>query len=344
MNLQARQKWQIMKQYIIGWTIAFVFLSIIRGEGTEELGSVQFELWKSIIVSIIAGTLFGSISGYAQIVTEERGYKKLTIQSLFLLRMVYVLFFLLSIISIAYLLFGQDISFIDFVFEPGSFAIYLYIAVVDLFMFSFRQVNLFLGTDNLWKLFRGQFYTPREEKRIFMFLDLKSSMLHAERLGHIQYSKLIQDCFNDLGIVAENEADIYQYVGDEAILTWPLELGIKKNNCLNAFFNFKNQLKRREKYYRNTYNCLPEFKASVHGGIVTATEVGKFKKEIAYHGDTINTAARIQSQCNLFEKELLISESFYSNVSQEKYEFERIGPIELKGKVDKVYLYAVSQL
>lgn len=342
MKLQNKRKWRIIRQYIIGWILAFVFLSIVRGEGTEELGSVQFELSKSILVSLVGGTIFGAISGYAQILTEERGYKKMSIQSLLAARIAYVLLFLATIISLAYLLFGKDISYFEFVFEPGSFAIYLYIVVTDIFMFSFRQVNLFLGSNNLWKLFRGKFYTPREEERVFMFLDLQSSTTHAERLGHIQYSKLIQDCFNDLGVVVENEAEIYQYVGDEAILTWELKEGLKNQNCLAAYFNFKNQLIKKKDYYARHYNCLPHFKAGVHAGIITVTEVGKYKKEIAYHGDTINTAARIQGKCNEFGKELLISEHLKNKLDTASFHFEELGSIELKGKERKVLLYAVS--
>ena len=36
----------------------------------------------------------------------------------------------------------------------------------------------------------------------------------------------------------ENEAEIYQYVGDEVILTWILQDGIKNQNCINAYFKF----------------------------------------------------------------------------------------------------------
>jgi len=36
----------------------------------------------------------------------------------------------------------------------------------------------------------------------------------------------------------------------------------------------------------------------MNAGVVTVAEVGKYKKEIAYHKDTINTAARIQVKCN----------------------------------------------
>ena len=329
---------------MIGWTLAFIFLSIVRGEGTREIGSVDFVAWKAALVSIIGGCLFGALSGYAQILTEEKGYKKISIQKLLLLRILYVLLFLFTMISLAYLFFGEEITFLEFAFEPGSFAIYLYIVVVDVFMFGLRQVNLFLGGGNLWKLFRGKFYSPREEERIFMFLDLQSSTSHAERLGHIQYSKLIQDCFNDLGIVVENEAEIYQYVGDEVVLTWTPDTGLSRSNCVNAYYNFQQQLKAKEEHYRSNYACLPHFKAGVNIGTVTVTEVGKYKKEIAYHGDAINTAARIQGKCNEFGKELLISENLKNALEGIEFTFEHLGTMELRGKQEHVAIYAVAHL
>ena len=343
MKFQNKQKWQIIRQYIIGWSLAFVFLSIVRGEGTEELGSVQFGLWESIFISLIGGLIFGTISGYSQIITEKRGYKKMPIQSLLILRIIYVLLFLISIVSLSYLIFGNNITYFEFAFEPGSFAIYLYIVVVDVFMFLFRQVNQFIGRNNLWKLFRGKFYTPREEGRIFMFIDLQSSTAHAERLGHIKYSKMIQDCFYDLGIVIENEAEIYQYAGDEVILTWRLEDGLNNQNCINAYFNFKNQIDRNREYYTQKYNCIPHFKAGLNAGIITVTEVGKYKKEIAYHGDTINTAARIQGKCKEFDKELLISENLKNMLTTTDFNFDKLGNIQLKGKKGKVVIYSVSR-
>lgn len=344
MSFKNKRRWKVIQQYAIGWTIAFIFLSIVRGEGTKELGSVQFDVLQSILVSFIAGPIFGSISGFAQILTEERGYKQISIQKLLLLRVVTALLFLVLIISLAYLIFGkEDLSYLEFAFEPGSFAIYLYILAVDVFMFSLRQVNLFLGGNNLWKLFNGKFYTPREEERIFMFLDLQSSTSHAEKLGHIEYSKMIQDCFNDLGVVVDNEAEIYQYVGDEVILTWKLRDGLKDQNCLKAFFNFKQQLADKQQYYSENYGRNPHFKAGMHVGIITVTEVGKYKKEIAYHGDTINTAARIQSKCNEFGKELLISEHLKNMLSTTDFSMYELGSIGLKGKESKVSLYAVNQ-
>lgn len=344
MTFKNKRRWRIILQYSIGWTIAFLFLSIVRGEGTRELGSVQFEFWDSVIASISMGPFFGSISGGALILAEEYGYKHVSLPKLLVLRIIYCALFLTLMVLIAYLVYGKNLTLIEFAFEPGSFAIYLYIVSVDIFMFGLRQVSLHFGSNNLSKLLFGQFYNPREEERIFMFLDLQSSTTHAERLGHITYSKMIQDCFNDLGVVVENEAEIYQYVGDEVVLTWKLATGLRNQNCLKAYFNFKRQLEKRQQHYLDLYNCQPHFKAGLNHGLVTVAEIGKFKKEIAYHGDAINTAARIQAKCNEFKQALLISENLKEKLNLSGFSCEKLGSIELKGKKAKVPIYAVHQL
>ena len=98
-----------------------------------------------------------------------------------------------------------------------------------------------------------------------MFIDLQSSTSIAEKLGHIRYSMLIRDCFNDLSVVIENEAEIYQYVGDEAVLTWKLSEGIRNQNCLNAFYNFKKYMRRKKDITWNTMTACQSSKQVLMG-------------------------------------------------------------------------------
>ena len=66
----------------------------------------------------------------------------------------------------------------------------------------------------------GRYHSPKEEKKIFMFLDLQSSTTIAEKLGHKMYSEFIQECFKDISIIGDYGGEVYQYVGDEAVFTW----------------------------------------------------------------------------------------------------------------------------
>ncbi|WP_299677764.1 adenylate/guanylate cyclase domain-containing protein [uncultured Dokdonia sp.] len=343
MNFRNKHRWSIILTYCIGWTLAFIFLSIVRGIGATEDGAFDLTFNESLLYSFMIGPFFGAISGFAQIYIFERIYKRASARKLLFIRVLLSLAFIFILIIASYLIiplsFNVEISFLEFIIDEGSFPIYFYVFCVDVFMGALSQINLMLGGNNLWKILRGRFYIPHEENRIFMFLDLQSSTEYAERLGHIEYSMLIRDCFNDLGVVIENEAEIYQYVGDEAILTWKLRDGLRNQNCINAFFNFKKQLLKKEAYYKEKYNVVPFFKAGLNDGVVVATEVGKYKKEIAYHGDTINTAARIQGKCNEFQQELLLSESLKNKLNPTGIEFELLGNIQLRGKRADVHIY-----
>ncbi|WP_394750221.1 adenylate/guanylate cyclase domain-containing protein [Spongiimicrobium salis] len=346
MKYTSKYRRGIILDYVIGWTLAFVFLSIVRGLGTEELGKLNFDFQSSLLIAITLGPLMGLISGYVQMIMEERFYRRVSIQRFLLIRLVYIFIFLVILVLLAYgiynLYFQTSIDLVTFAVDAGSGAIYFYVITVDFFLSVLRQVNLMLGTGTLGKLLLGRYYEPKVEERIFMFLDLQSATSLAEKLGHITYSKLLQDCFNDLGVVVGDEAEIYQYVGDEAVLTWNYKNGIRQQNCINAFFRFTQQLRDNKAHYLAKYGCEPFFKAGIHLGRITVTEVGALKKEIAFHGDTINTASRIQSQCNALGETLLISEALKTKLSGESYTYTSLGAIPLKGKKKAVPVYAVK--
>ncbi|MEO1013442.1 MAG: adenylate/guanylate cyclase domain-containing protein, partial [Bacteroidota bacterium] len=216
--------------------------------------------------------------------------------------------------------------------------------VLSSLVFSFIRIAIQrFGPGIFLKMLLGQYKNPKEEERIFMFLDLKDSTSIAERLGHHKYSQLIQDAFYDLNeVVLDYNAEIYQYVGDEAVLSWPYPKGLANNNCLGVFFAFEAQRKSRRVHYIQKYNVFPEFKAGLHGGTLMAAEVGFVKKELAYHGDVINTSARIQAECNKHNVTLLISEKLLNDLHKDTKSYAKLlGSVLLKGKEKEVKIHSV---
>ena len=49
----------------------------------------------------------------------------------------------------------------------------------------------------------------------------------------------------------------------------------------------------RKALYEKKFGVVPIFRGEIDVGAVTATEVGDIKREIAYHGDPLNTASRL---------------------------------------------------
>ena len=145
------------------------------------------------------------------------------------------------------------------------------------------------------------------------------------------------------GIISTS-GEIYQYVGDEAVLTWKYHRGLRRNNCVTLFFEFQRILKYHSSYYREKYGLLPEFKAGLHGGKLVVVEVGSVKKDLAYHGDVINTAARIEGLCNQYGEDLLTSADLLQHLNLgAEYVVSKIGNLSLKGKKEPLDLFAINE-
>jgi adenylate cyclase len=168
-------------------------------------------------------------------------------------------------------------------------------------------MNKSMGPGILGEYLMGKYFNPREEDRIFLFIDLKSSTRIAEKIGHKTYSSLLQECFENLtNPILKHKGQVYQYVGDEVVITWKTKEGTKKLNCIGFFFSFLEELEKKRRYFEDKYQVFPEFKAGMSSGFVTVAEVGELKSEISFHGDVLNTASRLQGLCNDYEKKMLI--------------------------------------
>lgn len=181
---------------------------------------------------------------------------------------------------------------------------------------SLTQINSLHRKGDLMNFVLGRYNKPRETKRIFCFIDLKGSTTIAEKLGHFAFASFLKDYYSDITeALRKSNAQIYQYVGDEVVLSWSFKNGLANNNMINCFFEMKKTIHAMKQKYLTKYGVYPEFKAGLHGGDVIVTWVGELKKEIVYIGDVLNTTARIQEDCRRLSKDFLISEDLLNSIS-----------------------------
>jgi len=220
-----------------------------------------------------------------------------------------------------------------------SYFVWLFIVLGTLIVL---MVNDKYGPGVFLDFLLGKYFKPRREERIFMFLDLRSSTTIAEKLGEEKYFGFIKDVFKDATpSILDSKGEIYQYVGDEIIISWKMENGKKNANCLRCFFDVQHALIRKSDYYLEKYGVNPEFKAGLHYGFVMAGEVGIVKRDIAFSGDVLNTAARIQAKCNDLDVNILFSKYLMDKLAlpPHVFEFRKMGDMLLRGKNQTVVLY-----
>jgi adenylate cyclase len=237
----------------------------------------------------------------------------------------------------------QSEQYRDFVLG-GRFAAALAILTLASFLINFvRQLNRMLGPGTLVSLLLGRYHRPVAEDRIFMFLDLNDSTAIAGKLGPLRFNDFKNDFFHDIAEpVLATRGRIYQYVGDEAVVTWTTERGLREGNCLRCVFLVSERIHEQRDRYLARYGIVPEFKAGLHGGPVVTAEIGDIKKDIVHSGDTVNTAARVEAQCRPLERRVLVSEALLSRCEvPEELEVEDMGERELRGKVEALRLYSV---
>jgi adenylate cyclase len=208
------------------------------------------------------------------------------------------------------------------------------------------QVNLMLGQGELLRFIRGRYHHPREEERIFLFLDLIGSTALAERVGGVRFLELLNLLYSEIvGPIVSHRGEIHKYVGDEVIVTWTPERGLPDAHCLRCALEIQALLTERAASFRAQFDAAPAFRAGVHLGTVVSGELGSLKREIAYLGDTMNTAARIVEVCRERGRSIIASGALVDRLAEPRpFRAEPLGTVLLRGKETALPLYAIEAI
>ncbi|TDU34494.1 adenylate cyclase [Gelidibacter sediminis] len=352
-----KQFFKLFFASVVYWSFAFCFFILIRylGREQEQVDMVQttkvLPVSEYLLFGVVLGVMVAIVYTIVEYVFDKFLSKALNLGLILIIKsFIYLIFLIFSLTIIAYL--AEDYIGVDFPNHTGwwisnkiFWMVTAYFIICSLLFSFIRLANDKFGKGIIFKMLIGRYRNPREVEKIFMFLDMKSSTSHAEELGHLKYSMLIQDCFFYLNkIINKYDAEIYQYVGDEAVISWTPKKGIRHLNCIKLFFDFDRKLKRHSKYYMKKYGVQPEFKAGLHTGKIIIAEVGTVKKELAYHGDVINSTSRIQGKCNEFGESLLVSAELMEKLKlTSKYQAVSLGDELLDGKTEELKIFAIHR-
>lgn len=352
-----RSKFRAWLISILAFTIALYMFSIFSYFGVESLirekaikDYFDSNVWHLEV--IFAGILLGTLFVVIDQITEKKIFRRKSFGFNILFKSALYLIALVIVSLIIYQLFAYfelvNLEQLDqlksLVSTKFLLSALIYYSSIVLLMNFILYINQKLGQGSLIDLLTGRYYHPQKEELTFLFLDLKESTRLAEKLGHDKYSTFIKECVHELTpIIHKYHARVYQYVGDEVVLFWEKKEGFHGQKCLNAFFDFISILSQHEDYFKSKYGEVPIFKAGMDSGVVTATEIGDIKREIAFHGDVLNTAARLEKKCNEFNEKLIVTQHVLDHIQPgNKYKFKFLSDLPLKGKTKNIKFYSVA--
>ena len=217
--------------------------------------------------------------------------------------------------------------------------------VIFLVISEFLQMRRVIGGRTLNNLLLGRYHQPVREERVFMLVDIKGSTTLAERLGDQEAHAFITSAFFDIDQpILEHGGEVYSYVGDELIASWPLREGVDGARCVRCVLAIQDALARRADDYRRTFGTAPAVRVVLHAGPVVAGECGDAKLAIVYLGDTLNTAARIEETAKAIGRDCLISDPLLARLDlPPTLRVEPLGSFQLRGRQQPITLHALHR-
>ncbi len=340
------------------FTSVYEYLFLSNFPGVTNTDSMQgYSFVNSIIAAIIWAFMGGTMFSIMELFYLQEKLQNRSFLGIVTIKMI-IYFFMLVFINLLTSIFYNTVTLS---FPPwdgqvlanvGSFLTsvsfwhpvlpFILILLITLFLI---QINYKFGQGELWKYIRGKYFHPREEERIFLFLDITSSTTIAEEIGHIRFFNFINDFYKDItNSILKNRGEIVDYVGDEIIVSWTISNGLYESHCIQCVFDIFDQIVLLSDNYLDRYGYIPEFKAGLHCGEATVGEIGKIKKDITCFGDVMNTTSRIQGLCKEKGQHIMISEALFEKLPLNNFHFDALGDIQLRGKTQKTKVFGVSNL
>jgi class 3 adenylate cyclase len=225
---------------------------------------------------------------------------------------------------------------------PFHMAFALTLAI--LFLAAIHVVRL-VGPQRVLRVLAGRYRRPVEETRVFLFIDLKEATALAESLGPIRVADLIARFFRDVDdVIVDHGGEVHAYIGDEVIVTWPLETVAGNAACLFCVTAIRGRITDLTACYAAEFGVVPDFRAVLHCGPVVVSEIGHSKQQLGYFGDTINVAARLEDHAKRIGQDFLASRDVIGRIGlPANYAATDLGDTKLKGREATVSVVALTR-
>src|SRR5262245_33425017 len=216
--------------------------------------------------------------------------------------------------------------------------------MIFLFIFVMEMTRI-VGERNLRDIVLGRYHRPRTEERFFLFVDIAGSTPLAERIGPTAVHRFLAHVFRVAsGPIDDHRGEIYQYVGDEIVVTWTSERGRPRGRPVACFFAIEAVLAQSARAFERDFGTAPRIRGALHAGSVVSGEVGESRRAIVFHGDVVNTTSRLEQATRDLGRRFLASGDALDRLELDgAYALEDLGEQRLRGRQAPVRVFAVER-
>lgn len=191
----------------MGWFFTLSEELLPQNQGTGSPADIDMT-WSVALFATFALTTLGLLVGALETFIFQKRFRGYSFLRKIIFKFFIYLAILLSAISITYPVaatldsgagfFSSDTwnKTSQFLLSTLFLNALLQLAFSLLLSLLYSAISEHLGYNVLLNFFTGKYHKPIVENRIFMFLDMKNSTTIAEKLGHVQYFKLLGEYYD----------------------------------------------------------------------------------------------------------------------------------------------------
>lgn len=304
-----------------------------------------FPTWVSMLIGMANGIgIAGSLAGIEIFLLREGSSMKRLLRLPFVAVVALKTVAYTGVVSVFVILLPRLLGQVPLERHAALVTIGVSLATTLIFVITLQVAGL-LGRRTFRNLLLGRYRNPRAERRFFLFVDVIGSTAIFERLGALQAHRFLAAVFSATAEpVAACRGEIYQYIGDEIVVTWTEEEGRPEARPLRCYFLMEEALRGLQDMFHAQFAAEPGLRAALHLGEVIAGEVGEQRRAIVYHGDVMNTASRLeQATRDLGCRFIASADAVQALHSTDDYQLKDLGALKLRGRKEPIRAWAVER-
>lgn len=178
-----------------------------------------------------------------------------------------------------------------------------------------------------------------------MFVDIRGFTPMSENLQPEQVVQILNEYLTlTTESIFKHNGMLDKFIGDAtmAVFNAPFDLEDYLYEAVATAWDIKSGSEKLEKKLMEQFGRTVSFGIGVNCGDAVVGNIGcEFRMDYTAIGDTVNTAARLESKAK--PGQILISEKLYKAL-ENRIEAEEVGEMELKGKSNKIMVYSVTAI
>jgi adenylate cyclase len=226
---------------------------------------------------------------------------------------------------------------------PSALLIATLVLLIANAIFVLEMISL-VGERTLRDIVFGRYHRSRTEERFFLFLDIAGSTPLAERIGPFAVHRFLGEVFRLASDpIDDHHGEVYQYVGDEVVVTWTVQSGRNRARPIACFFAIERALERAAPAFAREFGAVPRLRAALHAGPIISGEVGGSRRAVVYHGDVMNAASRLEQAARDLDRRFLVSDDALLRLDNlQGFALDDLGLQHLRGRAGAIRVYEVA--